>query len=153
MAVEKQEGGPAARLAEDLEGALDAVGIIGIADPQNVPPVTQEPRCNVLREGDARVAFDGDVVVVVDPAEIVEAQMRGQGRGFRGNAFHHAAISANSIDVVIEDLEPGPVVTAGEPLLSDGHPHACGDALPERTSRSLDSRDPVVLGVTGGFAV
>src|SRR5438093_5343314 len=79
--------------------------------------------------------------------------MRGQRCRFRGNAFHHAAISANSIDVVIEDPEPGPVVTAGKPLLSDGHPHARGDALSERAGRGLDSRDPVVLGVTRCFTI
>src|SRR5712692_8699417 len=153
MTVENHEGGPALRLPEDLEGVLDAIGIVGIADPQNVPSVTQEPGCNVLGEGDARAAFEGDVIVVVDPAEIVEAQMGGQRRRFRRDALHHAAISANSIDVVIEDLEPGPVVTGGKPLLSDGHPHARGDALSERAGRSLDARDPVVLGVAWGFAV
>jgi hypothetical protein len=41
----------------------------------------------------------------------------------------------------------------GEPFLSDGHAHARGDALSKRAGRSLDSRDPVVLGVTRGFAV
>ena len=77
MAVENDEGGPGLRLAEDLESVLDAIDVVGIADPQNVPSVTQEPGRYVLREGDARVAFDGDVIVVVDPAEIVESQMGG----------------------------------------------------------------------------
>src|SRR2546425_7467870 len=144
MAVENDERGPALGLVEDLEGVLDATGIVGIADPQNVPSVSQEPGRYVFREGDARVAFDGDVIVVVDPAEIVEAQMGGQRRRFGRNTLHHAAISANSIDVVIEDLESRPVVTRGEPLLSDGHPHARGDALSEGAGRSLDARDPVV---------
>src|SRR5207247_316570 len=84
-------------------------------DPQNVPSVSQEPGGNVLGEGDARVPFDGDVIVVVDPAELVETQVGGQRRRFRRNALHHAAISANRIDVVIEDLEPGPVATGGRP--------------------------------------
>ena len=42
----------------------------------------------------------------------------------------------------------GPVVPAGEPLLSDGHPHAGGDALPERSGRGFDARDPVILGMS-----
>src|SRR2546429_4468 len=70
--------GPALRLAEDLESVLDAIDVVGIADPQNVPSVAQEPGGYVLREGDARVAFDGDVIVVVDPAEIVQAQVSGE---------------------------------------------------------------------------
>src|SRR6266404_4777722 len=107
MAVENDKGGPTVRLAEDLEGLLDAIGIVGIADPQNIPSVTEEPGRNVLREGNARVAFDGDVIVVVHPAEVVESQMGGQRRSFRGDPLHHAAISADSIDFVIEDIESG----------------------------------------------
>src|SRR6058998_1719662 len=102
MAVENDEGRPPLCLAEDFESVLDAIDVVGIANPQNVPSVTQEPGRYILREGDARVAFDCDVIVVVDPAEIVEAQMGGQRRPFRSNTLHHAAISANSIDVVIE---------------------------------------------------
>ena len=79
--------------------------------------------------------------------------MGGQRRRFRRNALHHAAISANGINVVIEDLEPGPVVTGGEPLLSDGHSHARGNALAEWSGRCLDARNPVVLGVAWCFAV
>ena len=94
-------------LRKIVEGVLDAIDVVGVADPQHVPAVRQEPRRDVLGERDARVAFDRDVVVVVDPAEIVEAQVAGQRRRFRRNALHHAAVSANRIDVVIEDLEPG----------------------------------------------
>src|SRR5215467_13784805 len=111
MAIENDERGPALRLAEDPEGVLDAIDIVRITDSQNVPPVAQEPRRYVLGEGNTCVAFDGDVIVVVDPAEIVEAQVGGQRRRFRRDALHHAPISTNRIDVVIEDLESRPVVT------------------------------------------
>jgi hypothetical protein len=57
---------------------LDPINIIRVADPQNVPAVTQKPGRDVLLEGDSRIPFDGDVVVVVDPAEIVQAQMTRQ---------------------------------------------------------------------------
>ena len=100
-----------------------------------------------------RVPFDGDVVVVVDPAEIVEAQVAGQRRRLRRDALHHAAVAADGVDVVVEDLEARPVVAVGEPLLADGHADAGGDALPERAGRGLDARDPVVLGVSGRLAV
>jgi hypothetical protein len=86
---------------------LDAVNVVGVADAQDVPAVAQEPGRDVLGEGDARVAFDGDVVVVVNPAEVVEAEMAGERRRFRRDAFHHAAVAADRINVVIEDLEAG----------------------------------------------
>jgi len=40
MAVENDEGRPTLCLSEGLEGALDAIGIIGIANPQNIPSIT-----------------------------------------------------------------------------------------------------------------
>src|SRR6516164_6970999 len=72
--------------------------------------------------------------------------------GFRTHALHHAAVAANGIDVVAEDLEVGAIVAVGEPRLGDGHAHAGGNALPERTGRGLDSRDQMVLGMTWGLA-
>ena len=56
------------------QAPLDAIEIVGIADAQHVPAVGQEPRGDVLGEGDVGLALDGDVVVVVDPAEVVEAR-------------------------------------------------------------------------------
>ncbi len=78
VAVQDNEGGATLRLSEDLQGVLDAIDIVGVADPQNVPPVTQKAGCHVLGEGDARVSFDGDVVVIVDPAEVIQAQVARQ---------------------------------------------------------------------------
>ena len=83
----------------------------------DVPAVAHEAGGDVLCEGDARVAFDRDVVVVVDPAEIVEPQMARERRRLAGDALHHAAVAADRVDVVVEDLEAGPVVAVGEPLL------------------------------------
>ena len=40
-------------LPEDLERVLDAVDVVGVADPQDVPAVAEEPGRDVLGEGDA----------------------------------------------------------------------------------------------------
>ena len=77
VAVEHDEGGAAFFLSEDLEGVLDTLKIVGIAHSQNVPSVCQKARRNVLSEGDAGGSLDRDVVVVVDPAEVVQAQVAG----------------------------------------------------------------------------
>ena len=71
MAIQNNEGRAALRLSEDLQGMLDAVNVIGVTDAQDVPPITQEPGRYVYRESDTGVPFDGDVVVVVNPADIV----------------------------------------------------------------------------------
>jgi hypothetical protein len=79
--------------------------------------------------------------------------MARQGRCLGGDALHHAAVAANGIDVVVENVEARPVVAVGEPLLSDGHSHAGGHSLPERTAGGLDAGNPVILRVPRGLAV
>ena len=53
VAVQDDERGAALRLPEDLEGMLDAVDVVGVADPQDVPAVAEEPGRDILGEGDA----------------------------------------------------------------------------------------------------
>ena len=40
-------------LAEDRKRILDALEIVGIADPQHVPSISQEARRDILGESDA----------------------------------------------------------------------------------------------------
>jgi hypothetical protein len=56
------------------------------------------------------------VIVVVDPAQIVEGEMAGERGRLRTDAFHQAAIAADGIDVIVEEIETWLVVTAGEPF-------------------------------------
>ena len=46
-----------------------------VTDPQDIPTVTQEPCRDIFGEGNARVSLDGDVVVVVNPAEVIQTQV------------------------------------------------------------------------------
>ena len=57
VAVQNDESGTALGLAEDVQRVLDAIDVVGIADPQDVPSVGQEPRRDVFRKGDAGVAL------------------------------------------------------------------------------------------------
>src|SRR4030095_8923279 len=133
VTVENNEGGAFLGLAEDVEGVLDALNIVGVGDAQDVPPVGQKPRLDVLCKGDARFALDGDVVVVVDPAKVVETQVTGQRRCLGSNSLHHAAVSTHRINIVIENIEARPVVTVGEPLLGNAHSEARGNSFAEGT--------------------
>ena len=78
VAVQDDQRRPALGLAEDFQRILDPFEVIGIADPQDIPSIGEEARGDIFGEGELRVALDGDVVVVVDPAEIVEAEMAGE---------------------------------------------------------------------------
>ena len=79
--------------------------------------------------------------------------MAGQRGGFRADALHQAAVAANGVDVVVEDLVVRPVVPAGQPLARDRHADAGGNPLTQRTGRRLDSRDPVIFRMPRRLAV
>jgi len=79
--------------------------------------------------------------------------MAGERRRLCPDALHHAAVPANRIDIIVEDVEACLVVPACEPLLANGHADAGGDALPQRAGGGLDPRGPVVFRMPRGFAV
>src|ERR1043166_7662054 len=153
MAIQNNERGPAFRLFEYRESPFDSVNVIGIADAQNVPAVSEKARGHVFGECDVRVPFDADVIVVPDPAEIIQTEMTGERDSFRSNAFHHATVTADGVDVVVEDFETWFVVSVGEPLLGDGHANAGRDTLSERAGGGFHSRHPMIFRVAGRFAV
>src|SRR4030095_8278834 len=153
VGIQNNERGTPLRLPESVESVFDATQVVGVADPQHVPTIRQESCHDVFRERDARAALDRDVVVVVDPAEVVETQVTGQRGGFRSHALHQAAVTANYINAVIEDFEVRSVEMTGEPLFCDGHADAHGDALPQGARGGLYARRPMVFGMAGRLAV
>ena len=153
VAVEHNERRPAFRLAEYRERVFDAVNVVGIADPQDIPTIREKSRGDIFGKRDTRIAFDADVVVVPNPTEIIEAEMAGQRGSFGRDAFHHAAVTANGVDVVVEDIEARVVVSVGEPFPGDGHADTGGDALSERAGRRLDSGHPMIFRMPRRFAV
>src|SRR5208282_4397239 len=105
MAVENYESGPTFGSSKNLKGLFNEVNIIRVTHPQDIPAIAEKPGGDVFGEGDAGCPFDGDVVVVVNPAEVVEAEMTGQRSRFRRDTFHHATIAADGINVVIENVK------------------------------------------------
>src|SRR4029077_20483658 len=95
MAVEDDQRRPTFSRPENRERVLDSLEVIGVADPQDVPAIAEKAGGDILGEGEARVALDGDVVVVVDPAEVIEAEMPGERGRLRADALHQAAVTAN----------------------------------------------------------
>src|SRR5262249_9204324 len=151
-AIQNDQGWAVLLLPENAQGVTDAIDVVGVANSQHVPPIGQKPACNVLREGDPRAALNGDVVVVVNPAEVVQSQVAGERRRFRPPAFQQAALSARGIDFVVEDLEAGPFVGVREPLLCDSHTDAGSDTLSERAGCGFNTRYQVVFGMPGRLA-
>ena len=152
VAVQNDQRRPSFGLPEDRKGIFDPLPIIGVANPQHIPPIGEKARRHVFGEGDFGFAFDGDVVVVVDPAQIIELKMTGERGGLGADAFHQAAVAADRIDVVVEDVEAGVVVAVGQPLSCNGHADAHRHALAERAGCRFDARDPVIFRMPRRFA-
>ena len=132
---------------EDREGPLHLLEVVGVGDRRHVPAVGGEPRRDVLGEREVGVALDRHPVRVVDPAEVREPLMAGEGRGLRRDALHHAAVPGLGVDVEVEEGEAVAVVARAEPLAGDRHPDRRRDALAERAGGRLDAARPAVLGV------
>ena len=96
--------------------------------------------------------FDGDVVVVEDPAEMVETEVARERCRLGADAFHQAAVAADRVDVVVEQLEARLVVAVGEPPFADRHADAGRDALAERAGGRLDAGHHAVFGMPGRLA-
>src|SRR4030095_2831769 len=153
MTIQHDECGPVLCFSESGERLFDTIYIVGISDSQHVPSIREEASRYILSECYTRVSFDRDVVVVVDPAKVVEAQMSGERCRFRCNALHQTAITTNCVDVVVEDIETWFIEAVGEPLLSDRHADAGGYTLAQWTSCGFNARYPVVLGMARRLAV
>ena len=153
MAVDDDEGGPVAGALEHVQRAFQHLQIVGIADARDIPAIADEAGGHVLAERQRGMAFDGDLVVVVNPAKIGKAMVARQRRGFPADALHHVAIAANGVDVVIEHVEAGTVEMLRHPPARHGHADAIADALTQRTGGGFDARRPAVFGVAGTTAV
>ena len=153
VAIDDHERGSIGRLFERLEGPLQHLEIVGVAHPCDVPAVADEAGGDVVAVGQRRVALDGDVVVVVDPAQVRELEVPGQRGGLAGDPFHQAAVAAQRVDVVVEQVEPRPVEVACQPALGDGHPDTRRHALAQWPGGRLDARRPAILRVPGTLAV
>ena len=134
------------------ESAFDSREVVGIADAQHIPAVGGKARAHVFGEGNAGRAFDGDVVVVVNPAEIVQLQVAGERSGLAGDAFHHAAVSAQAVNGVVKDVEARAVVAGGQPLARDRHADAGSHALAERAGGRFHAGGPAIFRMAGGPA-
>ena len=99
------------------------------------------------------MTFDRDAIAVVNPAEVSEHQVTRERGGFARDAFHHVAVAAERINVVVEHLEAGLIEVLRQPTLGDRHADAHSTALTQGPGRRLDARGAMIFGVAWTFAV
>ena len=127
--------------------------VVGIGDPLDPPPETLESPTHVLGKGEMRLALDRDRVVVIDPAEIRQAEMPGDRRCLRRHPLHEIAVATEHVGVVVEDDVAGPVVVGSQPLRGHRHADGVAAALAERAGGRFDAGGHVMLGMAGADAV
>jgi hypothetical protein len=134
--------GRSERLADRVEREV-------VAEPLDVPAVRLVARRDILHERQVGRALDRDLVVVVDQAELAEAEEAGDRGRLAGDALHHVAVGADREGAVIDDLVAGHVVARGQHALGDRHADGVADTLAERTGRDVDAGRVPPLGVAG----
>src|ERR1700746_639516 len=134
------------------ERVLNATQIVGIPDASHVPSIRQKSPLHVFGERYIGFAFDGDVIVVIDPAQIIELQVPGNRGCLARDSFHHAAVAAECVNAIAEKFKIWLVVTRGEPLFGNSHAHTRGNALSQRARRRFHARGPAVLRMSSAAA-
>jgi len=66
------------RFATLDECCFDVLYVVRVVEADNAPPVPLKARADVFGKSQACIALDRDVIVVVNPAEIIEAKMAGE---------------------------------------------------------------------------
>src|SRR6266571_4738540 len=79
--------------------------------------------------------------------------MARQGSGFARHAFHEVAISADRVDVEIENVESGTIEIFRQPFAGDGHSHAVPRSLSQRPGRGFHPARQMGFGMPRGSAV
>ena len=152
MAVDDDQGRHLRRAPEALDRLRQPLRVVGVADLLHVPAIGEKARRDIVAEGQIRVPLDRHPVAVVDPAQIAEHLVTGERGRFARYAFHHVAVAAQRINVVVEYREARPIEMLGQPARGERHADAVAAALPERTGRRLDARGQMVFGMAGALA-
>ena len=135
------------------DGVGEAFGVVGVLDLDRVPAIAAETVEHVFGKGEVGRALDGDLVAVIDPGEVAEAEMAGNRGRLAGHPLHHVAVAGERVDMVVEDREVRFVVARGEVFLRHRHADGIAAALPERTGGGFDAGGQAIFRMARRLAV
>jgi len=78
VAIHNDQGRSLLFVLEGAEGALQHLQVVSVSHSRHVPTVPHVPCSHIIAESQGRISLDGDVVVVVDPTQVVEFEVPGQ---------------------------------------------------------------------------
>ncbi|MNV26154.1 hypothetical protein D3C71_1172690 [compost metagenome] len=135
-----------------FDTGLDALRIVAIDAAHHVPAIGLETLRGVVGEPAFGVAVDGDVVVIPEADQLVQAPGAGQRGGFVGNAFHQAAVTHEHPGTVVDDFQLRAVEALCQQLLGQGKTDGIGETLAQRTGGGLHARGLMTLRMASGVA-
>ena len=118
----------------------------------HLPAVGTETLHRVIGKPAFHLTINGNAVIVIKGHQLAQAQGTGQGTGFVGDAFHHAAITQETVGVMVDNSVPFTVELARQHLLRQCHAHRIGNTLTQRAGGGFDARGVAVFRVAGGGA-
>ncbi len=152
VAVHDDEGRPIIRIEKILVAASQHLQIVRIRDVRYVPLIALESRDHIFTERPLRRAIQRHAIVVVDPTKIRELQMTCERSRFAADAFHQIAISANGVNIEVENIEAGLIEILPKPFPGNGHAHAVSRTLPQRSGGGLNPGRQMRFGMSGSPA-
>src|SRR5262249_18610166 len=78
VAIDDDEGRTVSGGDREFNRTDEQIKVVGVAHASDIPTVAHEARRYILSKCQSGIAFDGDVIVVVDPAKIVELEVAGE---------------------------------------------------------------------------
>ena len=70
VAVDNDQRWPVARALKGIKRPFEHIEVVRVTHSCHIPVVAQEPRRDIFTERPLGVPFDGDLVVVINPAKI-----------------------------------------------------------------------------------
>src|SRR6185312_1686455 len=153
VAVNNNECRSVVSLLKYIDGAGQQFQVVGIAYPRDVPAISHKSGSDIFTECQLGFAFNGDVVIVIKPAEIAQLEMARERCRLTGDALHHVPIATDGIHVVIEQLSLWRVEMCSLPLGGNRHAYTVGHTLAQRAGGGLNARSEPIFGMSRAFAV
>ncbi len=126
---------------------IDSVVIVTV-NLFDIPAASLELGRNIVGEGDFRAAVDGDAVIIIKQDQLAEAKVTGKRDRFLSHAFHEAAVAAEHIRAVIDNILAELI---GERAFGDCHADRAGETLTERAGGQLNAFCMTIFRMTGGL--
>ena len=137
-------------LFRTLNRLVYCVDVVAVGNLDYLPALRLVTLAHVLGERRVGVALDGDVVAVVKHNQLAELPGAGERSRFALDALHHAAVAAQRVGVVVDDVEVGLVKARRKHGFGNSEAHCVGNALTERSRRGFHAGGMPHLGVTRG---